>query len=80
MIARPTNPYETATGRVVGSKLTDNGSLYHLCYVDGKPGNLPEKYSGLYTSPGQVDVAIRSFVEETFQVAEESIGRAKGKV
>lgn len=75
-LARPENPNQTATGRIVGFAPIDNTSFYRIVYADGKGGRVPSYCEGMFTSEQQAQVAIKRFVEDTFHVAEENY---KGK-
>ena len=63
--------YITATGRKVGTVPVPGSGLWKIRYADGKPGPVPEKWQGRYTSGLNAQQAALVFVTETWDVAEE---------
>lgn len=63
--------FETATGRKLSCKPVERSHMFCISFSDGKGGNIPRMYSGMYTSEYHCEQAIVAFVKETFAIAEE---------
>lgn len=72
-IERPTDSTVTATGRKLKVDNIEGTSLYRIRYADGTQGRVPDKYAGNYTSIHLAEHALKTFVDETFKVAEDHI-------
>jgi hypothetical protein len=69
----------TSTGRVVGIEPVRGSSMYRLVYKDIKPGSFPERYSGRYTSLKEAEYDLRSYIKDTWEIAE-AHNKSKNKV
>lgn len=61
----------TSTGRQLGVVTTADHGLWRIRYIDGKPGNLPERLQGRYTGVKFAQFDLDTFVEETWRIAAE---------
>lgn len=63
----------TATGRRLGVVTTPGGPFYRIALVDGKQGGqIPNKYSGKYTSAKLAQADLNRLIKETWDVAEQA--------
>lgn len=65
----------TSTGRQLDVVLAAGSGLWRIAYADGKPGGLPEKYLGRYTSQHIAQEDLDKFIGETWDVADEHTKR-----
>lgn len=62
----------TATGRLLILKPVYGTSRFRITYGDSRPGSIPNKYSGEFTGLKSGLQAIKEFVAETWDVAEQN--------
>jgi hypothetical protein len=58
------------TGRKLGVLPVKGAGMFTIHYVDGKPGMLPEKYSGRYTGLLAAEDALEKFLHELWDVSD----------
>ena len=65
------------TGRQVGVVPVRNRAMYQLSYIDGKGGELPDEYKGMFTSLTYAYTALRRFCNDLWDVSDKAAARSK---
>jgi len=60
------------TGRKLGILPVKGSGRYMLAYVDGKPGSLPDQYTGTYTGVSQAERDLKRFVSALWDVSDKA--------
>lgn len=58
------------TGRKLGIVLVPGTSLYRIKFVDNKQGDVPQEYSGKYTSRVYAEKDLKDYVESFWTMSE----------
>ncbi len=68
---------QTATGRILGVEAIPGSAFYRIRFVDGKPGSVPDKYTGRYTNTKYAFDDISVLVADTWDEAQKHISKAR---
>lgn len=60
------------TGRALGIVPVKGAGRYMLSYVDGKPGSLPDQYTGTYTGISQAERDLKRFLNDLWDVSDKA--------
>jgi len=60
------------TGRKLGIVPVKGSGHVQITYVDGKPGSLPERYTGRYTGMTSAEKDLKQFVNDLWEISDKA--------
>lgn len=69
----------TSTGRMLGIVPSPTHGLFHIRYVDGRSGSVPDKLAGRYTGVRFAQEHLTDFVTQTWDIVAEQLEKSEAK-